>query len=438
VSTDDCSPTNSPANSFETNAVHAGLKREAGGPIGVPIYQNVAWDFENLDHGASIFATGEGLSYSRIQNPTLEALETRITALEGAHGAVVTSSGNAATLLALIVLARAGDHIVATSSLFGGTVALLGQVLPNFGITSSLVQNDPEAIRAALRPNTRAILLETIGNPALDVPDFEVITRIAQEARVPVVVDNTWGAVGFLCRPLEWGASIVTHSLTKWAAGHGATLGGAILTGHSLDLGTNPLFTEPDRTGRSLLEQFGNDAFLWRARTLGLSQMGMTLAPQSAWAINQGLETMSLRVQRECASTLEVARWLQTQPGVTWTSYGGLPDHAWHANTTKYLRNGHGAVLTFGVRGGLDGARRFMDTLRLIRRAVNLGDTRTLAAHPWTTTHGRLPEHARTAAGVSPEMIRLTVGLEDPADLERDLAQALEHTLAGLEVADAR
>lgn len=423
--------------SFETNAVHAGLERTPGGPIGLPIYPSVAWDFEHLEHAAHVFATGEGLSYSRIQNPTLEALETRLTALEGARGGVVTATGNAATLLSLIVLARAGDHIVAAASLFGGTVAILGQVLPNFGIRSSLVPNDPDAIRDAIQPNTRAILLETIGNPALDVPDFEAVAEIAHAHRIPLVVDNTWGAVGYLCRPLELGASVVTHSLTKWAAGHGSTLGGAVLTGDALDLETNPLFTEPDRTGRSLIQQFGHDAYLWRARQLGLSQMGMTLAPQSAWAINQGLETLAVRVQRECASAHELATWLETQPGAAWVSYTGLPTHPWHANATKYLRNGSGAVLTFGVRGGLEGASRFLNALGLIRRAANLGDTRTLAVHPWTTTHGRLPESARSAAGVAPETIRLTIGLEDVRDLQRDLAQALEHAVQGLEVANA-
>jgi O-acetylhomoserine (thiol)-lyase len=412
---------------YASLAVHAGIPRVPGGPVGLPVNPNVAWEFEDLEHAAEVFATGEGLSYSRIQNPTVAALEARLTALENAGGAVVTASGQAATLLALISLARSGDHLVAASSLFGGTVGLLGQVLPGFGIKASLVDNDSEAIRAALRPETRAILVETIGNPALDVPDFAAVSAVTRAARVPLVVDNTWGAAGYLCRPLEHGAQVVVHSLTKWAAGHGSVLGGAVLAGGDFDLTGNPAFSEAGRDGRSLLESHpdGASAFLWRARNLGLQQMGLTLAPQSAWMIAQGLETLPVRVERQCATALALARALVDTPGVAWSSYPGLERHPHHSNATRYLQRGAGAVLTFGVEGGLEGAANFMRRLGLVRRAANLGDTRTLAVHPWTTTHGRLPEAGRRAAGVSPETIRLSVGLEDPRDLLADLRQAL-------------
>lgn len=414
---------------YSSLAVHAGLGREAGGPVGLPVYANVAWEFEDLEHAALVFATGDGLSYSRIQNPTVAALEARLAALEGAPDAVVTASGQSATLLALIALARSGDHLVAASSLFGGTLGLLGQVLPGFGITSSLVDNDPAAIGAALRPNTRAVLVETIGNPALDVPDLRAVAQVARSAGVPLVVDNTWGAVGYLCRPFEHGADVVVHSLTKWAAGHGATLGGAVLARDGLDLPNTPAFNEPDRDGRTLRERHETSAFAWRARNLGLQQIGMTIAPQAAWQINQGLETLALRVERECATALELARWLERRPGVAWASYPGLESHASHGNARRYLPRGAGAVLTFGVEGGLEGASRFTRALALVRRAANLGDTRTLAVHPWTTTHGRLPEPARLAAGVRPETIRLSVGLESPADLRADLGRALDSVL---------
>ncbi|AFZ66473.1 O-acetylhomoserine aminocarboxypropyltransferase/cysteine synthase family protein [Deinococcus peraridilitoris] len=412
-----------------TQAVHVGLQRGPGEGVGLPIYDAVAWEFQDLEHAAHIFATNDGLSYSRIGNPTLSALEARVSALEGALGAVVTGTGQAATLLSLITLARAGDHIVASASLFGGTVALLTSVLPNFGITTSLVANDAESIRAALQPNTRAVLVETIGNPALDIPDFGAISGVTRTAGVPLIVDNTWGAVGALCQPFRHGADIIVHSLTKWAAGHGAALGGAVLCRPGLDCSANPLFSEHDREGVSLWQRHGELAFLWRARQLGLSQMGMVLSPQLAKSIFQGLETMQLRVERECATTLALAHWLQSQPGVTQVAYPGLESHPSNTLAHRYLPSGPGAVLTFNVAGGLEGASRFLSALTLIRRAANLGDTRTLAIHPWTTTHGRLGEAARIQAGVTPDLIRLSVGLEAPGDLQADLRRALDAAL---------
>ena len=413
---------------FATLAVQEGIPRGHGVSLGTPIHAVAAFQFETLEEMADVFQGREdGLQYTRIQNPTLAALEQRLTALEGAKGAVVTASGQAATLLALIALVRVGDHIVASNTLFGGSLGLLSNVLPNFGIRSTLVQNTPEAFMAAVQDNTKAILVETIGNPALDIPDFAALVALARAKNIALIVDNTWGAVGALCRPLELGADIVVHSLTKWASGHGAVLGGVVLSRIGY-LPNSTAFLEPDTTGQNLNTRYGDKGFLVRARLLGLHQMGMTLAAHSAWQIQQGLETVALRVQREAATTCELAAWLDTHAAVAWVSHTSLPNHPYYAAAKTYL-TGQPCVLAFGIKGGLAGASVFLQHLSLVRLAANLGDTRTLAAHPWTTTHGRLPDQAKKAAGVHPEMIRLTVGLECPADLMHDLGQALQAAL---------
>ncbi len=413
---------------FATLAVQEGIPRGHGVSIGTPIHAVAAFQFETLEEMADVFqGREEGLQYARIQNPTLQALETRLTALEGAKGAVVTATGQSATLLALIALARVGDHMVASNTLFGGSLGLLNNVLPNFGIRSSLVENNPSAFEAAIQDNTKAILVETIGNPALDVPDFEALVSLARAKNIALIVDNTWGAVGALCRPLELGADLVTHSLTKWASGHGSAMGGAVLSRIGF-IPNSAAFLEPDATGQSLNERYGDKGFLVRARYLGLHQMGMTLAPHSAWQIGQGLETVALRLERESNTTSELAAWLEMHEAVAWVSHTSRPNHPHFTAAKKYLK-GQPCVLAFGVKGGLAGASAFLKSLQLVRLAANLGDTRTLAAHPWTTTHGRLQEPAKKAAGVHPEMIRLTVGLEDSEDLKRDLGQALHAAL---------
>jgi O-acetylhomoserine (thiol)-lyase len=413
---------------FATLAVQEGIPRGHGVSIGTPIHAVAAFQFETLEEMADVFqGREEGLQYARIQNPTLQALEARLTALEAARGAVVTASGQSATLLALIALARVGDHIVASKTLFGGSLGLLNNVLPNFGIRSSLVENHPSAFEAAIQDNTKAILVETVGNPALDVPDFEALVALARAKNIALIVDNTWGAVGALCRPLELGADLVTHSLTKWASGHGAAMGGAVLSRIGF-IPSSAAFLEPDASGQSLNQRYGDKAFVVRARYLGLHQMGMTLAPHSAWQIQQGLETVALRLERESATTSALATWLETHEAVAWVSHTSLPNHPHFAAAKKYLK-GQPCVLAFGVKGGLAGASAFLKSLQLVRLAANLGDTRTLAAHPWTTTHGRLQEPAKRSAGVHPEMIRLTVGLENTEDLKRDLGQALHAAL---------
>ena len=405
--------------SFETEAVHQGIPRQGGVGLGLPIQQIAAFQFDSLEAAAEEFLTNATHSYARLQNPTTRALETRLAALEGATNAVALSTGQAASFTAMLSVCRAGDHIVATSSLFGGSAGLLQNILPLMGITATLVPNDPAAVRAAMQDNTRLVWAETIGNPAGDVADLAALAEVAHAGGALLGVDNTWGGVGYLCRPLEHGADIVTHSLTKWAAGHGQVLGGAVLTGARNDLSRNPIYTEGEP---NLLAARGGPAALgWRQRWLGAHQLGMTLSPHSAFLIGLGLESLALRIQREADSALALARHLSAHPTVMRVGYAGLEDSRWHALAARYLPRGAGAVLTFEVPD----PARFMARLRLIRIAANLGDSRTLVVHPWTTTHGRMPEPARRAAGVTPGLIRMSVGVESVEDLIQDLDQAL-------------
>lgn len=404
---------------FESKAVQVGIPREGGEGIGLTVHQMAAFQFAGLDEAAEEFSTNATVSYARLQNPTVRALEDRLAALEGADACVALASGQAATFTAMLSVCRAGDHIVATSSLFGGSSGLLQNVLPTMGITASFVPNTPDAVRNALQENTRLVWAETIGNPAGDIADVTALADIAHERGALLGIDNTWGGVGFLSRPLQRGADIVTHSLTKWAAGHGAVLGGAVLVRSGTDVSRLPVFTD----GRpSILETRGNRALAWRQRWLGAHQLGMTLSPHSAFLIGLGLETLALRLARESATTLRLAEFLATHERVLSVSYPGLPSSPHHELAQKYLHGGFGGVLTFEV----EDPSRLLARLRLIRIAANLGDTRTLIIHPWTTTHGRLPETQRRASGVTPHVLRLSVGLEGADDLIQDLKQALE------------
>lgn len=405
--------------SYETTAVQTAIPRGLGETVGIPVHQAAAFQFATLEEAQSEFAQGTGLSYARLQNPTVRALEERLTALEGGAATVALASGQAATLTAILSVCRAGDHVVSTASLFGGSAGLLNNVLPLMGISATLTGNTPEAIAAAMRPNTRLVWAETIGNPAGDVPDLAALARVAHGQGALLGVDNTWGGVGYLCRPLEHGADLVTHSLTKWAGGHGSVMGGSVTVGRGHDLSRNPIYAEGGQT--SLLRVRGEGALGWRARWLGAHQLGMTLAPHSAFFIAQGLETLALRLSRESATALALAGWLQDHPEVGRVSYPGLPGSPHHALAQRYLRGGFGAVLTFEVPD----PAAFLARLGVIRIAPNLGDTRTLIVHPWTTTHGRLPEAARAAAGVTPQTLRLSVGLEALENLQADLAGAL-------------
>lgn len=403
---------------FETSAVHVGIPRGAGDGVGIPIHQMAAFQFESLEGAAEEFQTNASYSYARLQNPTVRALEERVTALEGGAASVALASGQAASFTAMLSVCRAGDHIVATSSLFGGSSGLLSNILPLMGITASIVPNTPDAVRAAMTPQTRLVWAETIGNPAADIADLGALAEIAHARGALLGVDNTWGGVGYLCRPLGFGADIVTHSLTKWAAGHGAVLGGSVTVGRGHDLTRNPIHAEGQP---SLLDQRGPEALAWRQRWLGAHQLGMTLSPHSAFLIATGLETLALRLSRESETALGLAQQLQRHPQVRSVGYPGLPSSPHHTLGQRYLHGGFGAVLTFEV----EQPAAFLARLRTIRIAPNLGDTRTLVIHPWTTTHGRLPEAARRASGVTPHLIRMSVGLEAPADLLADIESAL-------------
>ncbi|WP_278912867.1 aminotransferase class V-fold PLP-dependent enzyme [Deinococcus wulumuqiensis] len=404
--------------SYDTAAVQTGISRGLGETIGFPIHAAAAFQFETLEQAQDEFQHNQGLSYARIQNPTVRALEERITALEGGTATVALASGQAASLTALLSVCRAGDHVVSSASLFGGSTGMLTNILPLMGITATLVEGGPEEIGAAMQDNTRLVWAEMISNPSGAVADLAALAGVAHERGALLAIDNTCGGAGYLCRPLDHGADIVSQSLTKWAGGHGSVMGGSVTVGKQHDLSRNPIFAggEP-----SLLAQRGPDALAWRQRWFGAHQLGMTLAPHSAFLIAQGLETLALRLQRESDSALALARWLEQHPRVGGVSYAGLPGHPSFPLVQKYLPRGAGAVLTFDV----DDPSRFLSRLRVLRIAPNLGDVRTLVVHPWTTTHGRVPEAARLAAGVRPGTIRMSVGVEDVADLQADIEQAL-------------
>ena len=409
---------------YETLAVLAGLPEDdPHDAVGLPIYPVAAYSFESLEDGAERFAKGSGYTYARIQNPTVARLEERLTALEGAVGAVAVASGQAASFAALMALLRSGDEVVASPGLFGQSVGLLTQVFSLFGVKVQFAAPEADAVRAVISPNTKAVFSEVLANPALQLPDLEGLAQLCEEKHVALVVDNTFGAAGYLARPLDHGAHVVTHSLTKWASGHGSVLGGAVLSRDTQLWRHYPQFANANPLGQVPWEQFGARCYLERVRQLGLSLGGMVLSPFNAYLLFQGLETLPLRVERASQTALRIANWLQAQPQIAWVRHPGLPDDPAHARASRYLRH-YGSVLTFGVKGGLDGAKGFMNKLRILQ-APNIGDVRTLAVHPWTTTHAKLNEPARLAAGVKPELIRFSVGLESGGDLEAMLAEAL-------------
>ncbi|UBV42865.1 aminotransferase class I/II-fold pyridoxal phosphate-dependent enzyme [Deinococcus taeanensis] len=405
--------------SYDTTAVQSSIPRGLGQTIGFPIHAAAAFQFDTLEEAQSEFQLNSGLSYARLQNPTVRALEDRITALEGGSATVAVASGQAATLTTILSVCRAGDHVVSASSLFGGTTGMLNNILPLMGITATLVENTADAVQAAMQENTRLVWAEMISNPAGDVADIRVFADIAHEWGALLAIDNTCGGVGFLCRPLEHGADIVTQSLTKWAGGHGSVLGGAVTVGAGHNLTRNPVYT--DGGDSSILNVRGDAALAWRQRWFGAHQLGMTLAPHSAFLIAQGLETLALRLSRESETALGLARWLDSHPKVGKVSYPGLAGHPHHHLAQRYLRRGAGAVMTFEVPD----PSAFLARVRVLRIAPNLGDVRTLVVHPWTTTHGRVPETARYAAGVTPTTIRMSVGVEALEDLKADIEQAL-------------
>jgi O-acetylhomoserine (thiol)-lyase len=417
---------------FDTVAIHGG---HGGDPTtkarAIPIYQTTSYTFDDSDHAARLFALQEfGNIYTRIMNPTSDALEQRITQLEGGVGALALASGQAAVIFSILNLAQAGDHIVSSSSLYGGTYNAFMHTLPKFGIEATLVDpSKPENFSAAIQENTKAIFAETIGNPKVDVLDIEAVAQIARAAKLPLIVDNTL-ATPYLLRPFEWGANIVVHSATKFIGGHGTSIGGLLVDGGNFDWaasGRFPGFTEPDPSyhGVSYTASFGNLAYIIKARVQLLRDLGSALSPFNAWMFLQGLETLGLRLERHSQNAQKVAEYLKAHPDVIWVSYPGLPDHHSHARAKKYLPNGQGAILTFGIKGGAPAAKAFIDSLKLFSLLANVGDAKSLVIHPSTTTHQQLTVVQQIESGVTEDMIRLSVGIEDARDIIADLDQAL-------------
>ncbi len=423
---------------FDTLCLHGGHEVErATGSRAVPIHQTTSYLFDGVDHAARLFDLAEaGHIYTRISNPTTGVLEQRLALLEGGSGALAVASGQAAATLTLLTLAENGDEIVASSQLYGGTSNLLKVTLARLGIVTRFVDEpEPGAVAAAIGERTRAVLVETIANPSGEVADLPALAETCHARGVPLVVDNT-AASPYLCRPIAHGADIVFHSATKFIGGHGTSLGGVIVDSGRFpwDNGRFPRFTEPSAGyhGLRFWEAFGPDseggstAFIVRARVEQLRDLGPALSPFNAFLLLQGLETLPLRMQRHCDNALAVSRFLADHPKVAWVSYPGLPEHPAHARAAALLEHGAGAILAFGVHGGLEAARRVVDGVRLISLVANIGDARTLVIHPATTTHRQLSAAERRAAGVPDDLVRLSVGLEDLDDIIADLVQALE------------
>jgi len=429
---------------FETLQVHAGQDPAPGtNARAVPIYQTTSYVFDSADHGARLFALQEfGNIYTRIMNPTTDVFEKRVAALEGGAAALATASGQAAQFLTIATIASAGDNIVSTSFLYGGTYNQFKVALPRLGIEVKFVDgDDPEDFRRAIDDRTKALYVETIGNPRFNIPDFAALAEIAHSHGIPLIVDNTFGCGGYLCRPIDHGADIVVESATKWIGGHGTSIGGIIVDSGKFDWGSGkfPLFTEPSPGYHGLNfhevfgpdSPFGNIAFIIRARVEGLRDLGPALSPFNAFLLLQGLETLSLRVQRHADNALALAQWLTEQPQVAWVSYPGLPDHPYHDRAKQYLRNGFGGVLNFGIQGGREAGRAFIDGLKLASHLANVGDAKTLVIHPNSTTHQQLSEDEQRSAGVTPDLVRVSVGIEHIDDIKADFAQSFA-TIAGV------
>ena len=419
----------------ETLAIHAGqIPDAATGARALPIYQTTSFVFDSADHAASLFNLQTfGNVYSRLSNPTVAALEERIAALEGGRAAVAAASGMAAEAMALMTLLRAGDHIVAAGALYGGSVTMLAVNLAKFGIETSFVDaTDPAAFAAAMRPTTRAVFAESLGNPSLVVLDIAAVAEVAHAQGVPLVIDNTVPSPA-LCNPVAFGADIVVHSATKYLGGHGTTLAGVIVESGKFpwDNGNFPGMTEPSPGyhGVKFYETFGDFGFTMRCRMETLRVYGAALSPMSAWQILQGVETLPLRMERHSANALAVARFLRDDPRVAWVNYPGLAEHPQHALLQRQMRGASG-LLAFGLRGGAEAGVRFIEGAQFMSHLVNIGDTRTLISHPASTTHRQLDEAQQRAAGVTPDMVRISVGLEHVDDILWDIDQALARASA--------
>jgi OAH/OAS sulfhydrylase len=424
---------------FETLQVHAGQEADpVTGARAVPIYQTTSYVFNSAEHGANLFALKEfGNIYTRIMNPTTDVFEKRIAALEGGVAALAVASGQAAQFIALTNILESGDNFVSGANLYGGTFNQFKVSFKRLGIEARFAKDDsPENIEALIDDRTKAIYVETIGNPSYSIPDFERIASIAQKYDLPLIVDNTFGAAGYLFRPLDYGAHVVVESATKWIGGHGTSIGGVIVDGGNYNWGNGKFkqFSEPSEGYHGLVFSdvfgiggpFGNIQFSIRARVEGLRDYGPALSPFNAFLLLQGLETLSLRVQRHVDNALEIARWLENHPQVEKVSYPGLKSHAYHTNAQKYLKNGFGSVLSFIIKGGAGKADAFIDNLQLISHLANVGDAKTLIIHPAATTHQQLSEADQRNAGVFPGLLRISVGIEHIDDIKADLQQAFD------------
>ena len=419
---------------FETRQIHAGTSADsATGARAIPIYQTTSYVFRDTAHAAALFGLSElGNIYTRIMNPTQNAFEERIASLEGGVAALAVSSGSSAETIAILNLAENGGHVVSSASLYGGTYNLFHYTLPKLGIETTFVENpdDPKEWQAAIRPNTKTFYAETLGNPKGDVLDFGLVSKIAHDNKIPLVVDNTL-ATPYLARPLEHGADIVVHSATKFIGGHGTSIGGVIVDGGKFDYegsGRFPGFTEPDPSYHGLVfgelpEALFPARFVLKARLQYLRDIGAAIAPLNSFLFLQGLETLSLRIERHVANASAVANWLEARKDVEWVRYSGLKSSPWHELQLKYLPKGGGSIIAFGIKGGADAGRKFIEGLELFSHLANVGDAKSLAIHPASTTHSQLTEEEQRTTGVSPDLVRLSVGIETLDDILADLEQ---------------
>jgi O-acetylhomoserine/O-acetylserine sulfhydrylase len=425
---------------FETLQLHAGQEPDpTTGSRAVPIYQTTSYNFNDAQHAADLFGLQKfGNIYTRIMNPTTDVFEKRIAALEGGVAALATSSGQAAQFVAVTTIAQTGENIVSTSLLYGGTYNQFKVTLPRLGINVKFVDGDnPADFEKLIDPKTKALYIETIGNPRLNIPDIKQIADIAHRHGIPLIVDNTFGAAGYLARPIDHGADIVVASATKWIGGHGTSIGGVIVDSGKFDWGNGnfPIFTEPSPGYHGLNfnevfgkdSQFGNIAFIIRARVEGLRDLGPALSPFNAFLFLQGLETLSLRIERHGQNALKVAKWLEQNPDIDWVWYPGLESHPYHENAKKYLKNGlFGSILSFGIKGGIQTGKSFVNNVKLASLLANVGDAKTLVIHPASTTHQQLSETEQKEAGVLPEQVRVSVGIEHVDDIIHDFDEAIK------------
>ena len=416
---------------FGTLCLHAGqIPDAATGARAVPIYQTTSFVFDSAEHAASLFnLQAFGNVYSRISNPTVAVFEERMAALEDGRAALAASSGQAAQMCALLTILRQGDEIVSSSTLYGGTYSQFDVTFRQFGINTVFVNaDDPENFLKAVTPKTRVIYAETMGNPQINVLDIEAVAKIAKEAGVPLVIDNTF-ASPYLCQPIKFGADIVIHSATKFIGGHGTTMGGVVVESGKFPWGNGkyPMMTEPSRGYHGVIfhETFGDFGYTMKCRMETMRTLGPVLSPFSAWILLQGLETLHVRVERHVENAIAVATFLQDHPRVSWVNYPGLPGSKYHALAQKYLPKGSGSIMTFGIKGGMEAGVKFIEGLQFFSHLANVGDAKTLVIHPASTTHRQLSEEDQIKAGVGPDMIRLSIGIEDIGDILWDLDQAL-------------